>query len=242
MNGIVSTSQARSSDYGECWKWQSLQFLSGAGRAQGGVLYALDDELNACDYLMLGVESRVHERYLNDFGDIDPFHARYYTRSDRNVITGGTLAGPLRSRWQVYRNEFLKPCGFSHILELFIRDGARIVAGFSLMRSVTDDPFTSSQVALLEQARSYVEFNLQHLARLGTFADEDPLNGFRACLTRKEVQIFDLLCQGASNREISRRLFIQECTTKTHLRHIYGKFSVNNRNELMALVLDARGY
>jgi LuxR family transcriptional regulator, maltose regulon positive regulatory protein len=53
-------------------------------------------------------------------------------------------------------------------------------------------------------------------------------------LTPREVEVLDELERGSSNRQIARRLFISESTVKVHLRHIYEKFGVRTRTELLA--------
>lgn len=50
-------------------------------------------------------------------------------------------------------------------------------------------------------------------------------------LTKREIQIFNMLIKGASNLEISEELFISECTVKTHIYNIYKKIKVSNRKE-----------
>jgi LuxR family maltose regulon positive regulatory protein len=53
-------------------------------------------------------------------------------------------------------------------------------------------------------------------------------------LTAREVEVLDELRRGSSNRQIAKRLFISESTVKVHLRHIYEKFGVRTRTELLA--------
>jgi DNA-binding CsgD family transcriptional regulator len=55
-------------------------------------------------------------------------------------------------------------------------------------------------------------------------------------LSPREQEVLPLLVQGASNKELSERLFISVNTVKTHLRNIYAKFEVKNRYELLALL------
>jgi DNA-binding CsgD family transcriptional regulator len=52
-------------------------------------------------------------------------------------------------------------------------------------------------------------------------------------LTGREAEIVAQLRQGATNKEIARRLGIQEDTVKKHLQSVYGKLGVHRR----ALVL-----
>ncbi|WP_151641145.1 response regulator transcription factor [Corynebacterium sp. 11A] len=50
-----------------------------------------------------------------------------------------------------------------------------------------------------------------------------------AQLTERERDVLQLVATGASNKEISTRLFISQATTKTHLVHIFNKLGVDSR-------------
>ncbi|MCE5200468.1 MAG: response regulator transcription factor [Armatimonadota bacterium] len=50
-------------------------------------------------------------------------------------------------------------------------------------------------------------------------------------LTRREIEVLELIGQGRRNREISARLFISERTVKNHVSSILAKLQVNDRTE-----------
>ncbi|MFP5252894.1 MAG: response regulator [Actinomycetes bacterium] len=50
-----------------------------------------------------------------------------------------------------------------------------------------------------------------------------------AALTPREVEVLGLLARGLTNSEISRRLFITEATTKTHVSNILTKLHIADR-------------
>ena len=50
-------------------------------------------------------------------------------------------------------------------------------------------------------------------------------------LSTRELEVLLLLQNGYSNNQISKELFITENTIKTHIKHIYKKMSVSNREE-----------
>lgn len=56
-------------------------------------------------------------------------------------------------------------------------------------------------------------------------------------LTPQEVSVADLVVQGMTNAEVSRKLFIAEKTVQYHLTHIYGKFGIRSRTELATVHL-----
>ena len=53
-------------------------------------------------------------------------------------------------------------------------------------------------------------------------------------LTGRELDVFRLLAQGASNREIAQALTVTENTVKTHVRNILDKLELRNRSEVAA--------
>ncbi|MBQ6642799.1 MAG: response regulator transcription factor, partial [Saccharopolyspora sp.] len=59
-------------------------------------------------------------------------------------------------------------------------------------------------------------------------------------LSRCELDVLQLLADGLSNAEISRRLYLSQATVKTHLVHIYDKLGVESRTAALAAA-QARG-
>jgi DNA-binding NarL/FixJ family response regulator len=54
-------------------------------------------------------------------------------------------------------------------------------------------------------------------------------------LTPREREVFELVRQGLSNREIARTLWISESTAKVHVHHILEKLGVRSRTEAATL-------
>ncbi len=51
-------------------------------------------------------------------------------------------------------------------------------------------------------------------------------------LSRREREVYELVCEGLSNGEIARRLFISEATVKVHVHHVFDKVGVRSRTAL----------
>ena len=66
---------------------------------------------------------------------------------------------------------------------------------------------------------------------------DDPLS----TLTEREEQILRLVAQGMSNKEVGRKLDLQEKTIKHHMTKILEKLHVRNRTEAAMLLREAAG-
>ncbi|GAA4524226.1 response regulator transcription factor [Amycolatopsis samaneae] len=53
-------------------------------------------------------------------------------------------------------------------------------------------------------------------------------------LSRRELEVLELVAAGSTNREAAAKLFISEATVKSHLLNIYGKLGVGDRAAAVA--------
>jgi DNA-binding NarL/FixJ family response regulator len=61
--------------------------------------------------------------------------------------------------------------------------------------------------------------------------------GMKFSISKRELEVLTLICEGLTNREISEKLFISEQTVKDHVRHIMRKVGVNSRSSLIKALL-----
>ena len=94
-----------------------------------------------------------------------------------------------------------------------------------LLAAATEDPQSERVLRrLLARSRDY---ELARRAAIVVKAD-DP-DGALGALTRRELEVLDLVAQGLTNGEIAERLFIAPSTAKVHVRHIFEKLGVRSR-------------
>lgn len=55
---------------------------------------------------------------------------------------------------------------------------------------------------------------------------------YKEVLTTQECNVFELMHQQYSNKEIAAKLFVSISTIKTHINNIYSKLSIRSRKEI----------
>jgi DNA-binding CsgD family transcriptional regulator len=60
---------------------------------------------------------------------------------------------------------------------------------------------------------------------LNTLEAVDPVS----TLSGREREVYELLCEGLSNAEIAKRLFISQSTVKVHVHHVFDKLGIRSR-------------
>ncbi len=96
-----------------------------------------------------------------------------------------------------------------------------------LERLVSRHPCEAELQRIIESANDRI---LGRLAGMSFATDSSPVDN----LSKRETQVYGLLAQGLTNREIARLLFVQEVTVKVHVRHIFEKLGVRNRVEAVS--------
>ncbi len=111
----------------------------------------------------------------------------------------------------------------------------------SLFMSRVDDMKAALSVegAVGAQDGSYTE--LRHEPRQMSFRQASEVVAEQAQLSQREIDVFHLLAKGWSNDYIAEELTISYHTVRAHVRSIYAKLDVHNRQEMLELINTTRG-
>jgi two-component system nitrate/nitrite response regulator NarL len=90
--------------------------------------------------------------------------------------------------------------------------------------------------AILEVARGGTALSTEAQAALLTGLKSRE-RAAHSSLTRRELEMLELLAEGLSNADIAGRLFVSPETVKAHLRNMFGKLGVSDRTAAVAVAL-----
>jgi DNA-binding CsgD family transcriptional regulator/small-conductance mechanosensitive channel len=119
-----------------------------------------------------------------------------------------------------------------HNVELLTPEGHSIIIPNSKFVKEIVTKFNNSP----EAVKASVEFFEKQTASALCEIDQPKLCvDIRSILSRREMEIAELVSQGATNKELADKLFISENTVKVHIKNILQKLEIKNRQQLAVL-------
>ncbi|WP_026182557.1 helix-turn-helix domain-containing protein [Leeia oryzae] len=192
------------------------------------VFYRIDANLQPSDYILQHMRQDMHQTYLGQYQQLDPLHPARCYRGQGVVPIAESQPGMLAVNH--YRQRFLSPYQMADVVEVFVGSQGQPRFGLSLLRDMTLGMFGQDELQLLNRLQGFLEMSTETISGMHSSTGA-------ASLTEREQHIAGLVCQGASNKDIARRLGIGLPTVKTHLAHVFEKLDVKNRTELAHVLL-----
>jgi DNA-binding NarL/FixJ family response regulator len=132
-----------------------------------------------------------------------------------------------------------------HDEDEFVREGIGAGAASYLLKDSSRDELISA-IKLVAANKAYMtpavaQKVMQEFASLQQGKREKPAGARPDELSRREMDVLELLVRGLSNKQIAKELFIDETTVKTHLHRIFEKLNVRDRTQAAILALQ-RGW
>lgn len=163
------------------------------------------------------IDDRAMREHASTWQYIDPITPLLRAKQRPTLVDEVMSARELKK--SAFYNEFLKPCGMHHGVNVyFLRDGED-VGDLRIWRAKGTPPFGQRELHLLHLLEPW-------FARALPKRDKTPL------LTAREQEVVDLVCKGLCDKEVARLLNIGFTTVRTHLNHALKKLDCANRTEL----------
>lgn len=195
-------------------------------------IYLGDEEngLISCD--VRGVSDRFVERYQQIGKSVDPvlkYVLKYHAPAHEElVLPKGTW-----KQSQLYQ----RCCGeydHEHIMTGPIIGNGKLIGTINFARVGITPAFNTLDLSNLTAVCMHLSACLAYLRYRPIFND----NFCTKLLTKREIQIANLVAQGLTNAEIGRELWISQNTVKQALKRMFGKLKVNSRTEMIARLKD----
>lgn len=119
-----------------------------------------------------------------------------------------------------------------HSVELLTSQGETLFIPNGQMTRQVITKFTQSPEAI-KVAIDF--FEKQTASELCPEEVNKPCDDLASTLSRRELEIADLVSEGATNRELAQKLYIAENTVKVHIKNILMKLELKNRQQLAVL-------
>ncbi len=138
----------------------------------------------------------------------------------RQILIYGLLGGILIVALKLIEYRFLV---VEHSVEIY---GGLIAAVFAVLGIWLGLKLTKKKEIIIERevfvpTGQPFSLNQQKLVQLG--------------ITKRELEILELIATGLSNREIAEKLFVSENTVKTHSSRLFDKLSAKRRTQAVQL-------
>ncbi len=104
----------------------------------------------------------------------------------------------------------------------------------NLLSTITLDIDNTENASELDSARQYIENlenKIQKLTCMQGDLRDDANRKLPTPLSRREIEVLQMLACGTTNVEISQSLHISPHTVKSHINHIFNKLGVNSRTQ-----------
>lgn len=212
--------------------------------ASVGIFYTVDQRLLKFtgDVIFTGARSTLQRelewsilRYLERYHALDPFAPRRLATSTQAVVEANDVADINAREHSPYFTEHLRTLGVGSQISLILRSEGRIVAGIDVLQGLCEPPIGSRELSLLRANQLLIEHSYDCVRRLRS-PERMHVSVALATLTRRELDVAQLVAGGASNAETAQALAISESTVKTHLLHIFEKLQVRSRSRLTSLL------
>ncbi len=123
--------------------------------------------------------------------------------------------------------EFSSPIAQNAVYPVYDKDG-------KLASTVTLEVDSQGDIPVYKDLEKYIESlekELEEARQRNDGEEKRGISGIQSDLTEREIEVLCLIAEGATNTEISEKLFISPHTVKSHVVHIFNKLGVNDRTQ-----------
>lgn len=190
------------------------------------IFWNVDDDGNIIDPVIYRLSDKVLYDYLDYYHNHEIMHLKKNLNLflDKKTIRITDLITIDQYEKSIYYRYFMKPHAFYDEMGIALIYEGKIIGLIGMARKKEQSNFSKVDCMRFQYLSNLIASVLAH-----QFKDELDFS----MLSKREKDVVKLLKEGRTNQSIAKELHISINTVKKHLQHIYQKYSVQNRTELL---------
>lgn len=213
---------------------EAIRFAASSLDAPASIFCWFDPNSSIADYKTAGVSKCLMDDYLDGRYVHDPLNVFEITCGVADVAFLATERARCPEERNRIHDDFLRRYGIHDEVNFIFRNDGVPFALLAILNGPCAECF-SSRPFNWDAMREYLEFNLKMHPRVRA-ARQGRLLALRYGLTPREIEVVDLLKNGASNLAIAQIMGIGLATVKTYVINILNKLGVENRAAIIAFL------
>ncbi len=213
-------------------------------------IYFVDNLGKVYDEVLIGVEKRWSDVYLEYFSKFDNGRYSIPSRTYQGSFNERThyplfpkLEGGIHD-WTQYTGanefitEYIKPQGLKHSAGFGLHNVDNFTKSVYIIDRTSRSGYNQEEIGIMNIIQPHLDNlhkNMFVLTQSNTCITK---SNIKDTLSKRELEIAKLLCDGLTPSKISRRLFISLSTVYRHIANIHKKLEVSNRQELLIKLMD----
>ncbi len=141
----------------------------------------------------------------------------------------------------IFMKEWLEPLDVHYILLVNIAANDHLYGNIALYRSKEEGDFSDRDIAVMSTLNRHLCSRFKSQYPKGIYYDPSGAGTERIQskygLSKKEVDIVRLICQGVPRSELAEALYIGNNTLKNYLSNIYQKMEISSYGDLLNLLI-----
>ncbi len=202
-----------------------------------------DSKGNLSHPTYINYSTEVANEYIESGYKID--YASGIMHSSKCLVFRDTdlLSSEEREKTEYYKL-YYKRIGMHYGIQMMLAHNNTFLGEIGLLRKRENGDFSEKDIFILEMLKEHWAFRLhKESIKPSTYSNstqhasttfEKEYN-----LSKRELEVLELILKGESTEQISNSLFISNNTVKKHSLNLYRKFNVNSRLQLVNLIHSA---
>lgn len=212
-------------------------------------IYFVSESGKIYDEHLVGVDQMWSNLYREYYSRID--NGRYAIPTRHSSIHTGVERGrhPIPKieaaayNWAYYECDefitaYIKPQRLHHSLGFGLHNTAGLPRSVFALDRTSSRGYTDKEMAIVSIIQPHLDNLHQNLFVLTSKDLPGRKPEVQQLLTKRELEIADLLCRGLTPNQISSHLRLSVSTVYRHIANIHNKLDVSNRQELLLKLMD----